>query len=222
MDRQDQGARARKAGDDFERVIEGTFDAYRDAELAVLDFYPVPMRPTGIRDPKTHQPLYAPQKGSPCDVMGFCMYDGRIVVAELKSTSKHEPSLPIILPTRKSSGHGVMWHQLCMLRNVAVSGGISRLVWSNGGEVGVLREKAIVNLWARSNTALRQERRAGTGRTVRTVKAPPGLKSVKWLEFEEVTHEQLGSGLPVLAWLKHERFSESITYKRLLQEHSNE
>ncbi len=207
------GEQSRRAGNDFEKIIEQTFEPYSEGNIAHLDFYPVPMRPTGQRD-KFGLPLYAQKGKAPFDVWGFCLYDGRFIGAELKS-SKRKTSLPIILPTKK--GDGVQWHQLCALRNVAVSGGIARLVWSNEGEVGVIREKKIVNAWAGAWTAMRVEDgndyRRRNGR--KTVKAVAGFKSIKWEEFEIIGHQQIdGGGLPVLSWLRHELFQDSFSSDR--------
>lgn len=198
------GEASRNAGNDFEKIIENTFEVYSESNVAELDFYPVPMRPTGIRD-RFNKPLYQPKKKPPLDVWGYAINDGRLIVAELKSTQR-KASIPIILPDK--TGSGIQFHQLCMLRNVAMSGGIARLVWSNDGEVGVLKDAKIINAWSGAYTALGVEGPTAKGKW--PAKAPTGLKSIKWEQFEVVSHQQInGRGMPIIPWLQHELFFES-------------
>lgn len=206
-----RGALARRAGSDFEREIGATFDAYRGAEIAWLDFMPVPMAPAGQKERRTGQPLYRPSGTSPFDVFGWHAASGRFVGAELKS-SQRKNSLPIVMPvlaadkdgrpTMKSrGGDGIKFHQIEALRNVAACGGIARLVWCNGGEYGVLREEAICNAWSGAWDALRIEQ---AGKT----RPRTGLKSVPWDRFERVDYAELtganGSVGQVLDWLRPE------------------
>ncbi len=197
------GESSRKAGNDFEKRIEPTFDAYKEAGVAELDFYPVPMRPTGKREAVTGTPYYLPKGTAPFDVWGYSAREGKVIAAELKHSHRSN-SIAIIMPSK--SGAGVRWHQLCALRNIAMAGGIARLVWSNEGEVGVLREKGIIAAFDGAWHALHAEDRPVRGKPVST----RGLKSIRWEKFENVDYEQInGAGIPVLAWLKHEVFYQA-------------
>ena len=201
MDHQSQGWRARKAGDDFETEIEPSFTCYQQLELAWLDFYPVPMTPAGKRD-KNGVPLYRPASTAPFDVWGWHVHTGKIIAAELKS-SKSQPSLPIVLPKldknmklKPGNAGGIHYHQLEMLRNIAVRGGVARLVWSNEGQIGVLSNDAIINAWQGASTAWQVER-AGKS------KPAAGLKSIKWEKFNAVDYQTINGCGPFLPWLRH-------------------
>jgi len=191
------GESSRKAGTDFEKEIEATFEQYHSAHIAQLDFYPVPMRPTGLRHPKTGGPMFAPKKAAPFDVCGWSMIDGRIIAAELKS-SKRKTSITIVGDGKE--GSGIQWHQLTALYNVAQAGGIARLVWSNEGEVGVLDGVSIANAWYAANDAFNLENNFLRGG--KRAKAPVGAKSIKWEKFTAVEYKQIKIGdTPVLEWI---------------------
>jgi hypothetical protein len=56
---------------------------------------------------------------------GRCFRFGRVLV-------------PIVKPDKHASG--IAYHQLAALALVARMGGMARIVWDNGGQIGVLRE----------------------------------------------------------------------------------
>lgn len=163
---------AGSAGADFERLIETTFQFYDGRNLARLAMMPVPTRQVGSRN---GQPILVRTGAAPFDVYGYLVADGRMVGAELKSTVR-KVSLPIIGPER--TGSGLQFHQLDALANLAQAGGIARLVWCNGGGIGVLADMDLVNIWSIFCDAITSER---AGR-----KAQQNSKSIKWERFETV------------------------------------
>jgi hypothetical protein len=204
-----QGAAARDTGTDFEKEISKSFQAYAKIGRAYLDFMPLPMSPCGIRHPHTKAPLYIPKGKAPFDVYGHAPVQltnapagalepgakilpvALFVGAELKATSEPETSLPIVKPDKHASG--IAYHQLAALALVARMGGIARIVWDNGGQIGVLREEAIMAAHVIYDASLQSEVR-GKG------KGPNGSRSIKWESFEKVDYANVG-GTVCIDWL---------------------
>lgn len=180
------GARARRSGSNFETELERSFGAYLDAGIAVIAKMPVPMRPTGLRHPKFKVPLWMPAGKAPFDIYGHTMDTARFIGAEAKSDAKREPSLSIMSPDK--SGHGIQAHQLFALDALAKAGGIARVIWSNGGEVGVIGGEKIMTAAAKYEEALKIS------------KAPLGSKSIRWKEFTVLAYSQVGNRI-TLDWL---------------------
>ena len=185
-------ARTPKPGADFERDIAATFKGYADGNIARLAMMPVPMAPTGFKCGSSgkYRPTYSPKGKAPFDVYGYLLHDGRFIGAELKS-SKREASLPIVKPGR--SDPGIQFHQLDALAAVALAHGIARIVWHNGGDVGILTEDDIVTAWQVYEQALTSERADRD--------APQGSKSIKWERFTPVEWTNL-HGTPGIDWLR--------------------
>ncbi len=180
-----------------EKDIAATFLPYADAEIAFCDIMPIPMAPCGIRGPF---PVYVPKGKAPFDVYGYSPQpifgtDQRLVAimigAEIKATSKHHDSLPIVAPD--SDSHGLEYHQLDALNNLARCGGYVRLIWSNGGAWGVLKGAGIQLAHAIYEES-RASELAGRG------KGQKGSRSIPWKQFEPIQHRTIGRRI-VLDWL---------------------
>jgi hypothetical protein len=193
-----QGITNRKAGNEFEKRIEPSFKAYAQINRARLDFMPLPMTPCGLRHPKMQMPLYIPKGKAPFDVYGFAPKTivGKpyaiFVGAELKTTAKPEVSLPIVAEGGHASG--LAFHQLSALALVAMLGGIARVVWDNGGVIGVLENEAILHhslvyQHSRSSEAAGK----GTG--------PRGSRSIQWSAFKEINQVANVGGNLIIDWL---------------------
>ena len=192
------GKASRDAGNSFEKQIEGTFAPYVKAGIAKMDRMPVPMAPCGIRHPKTQAPLYRPASRPPFDIYGWTMRFGTFIGAELKSTERRD-TLPIVMPKLVAGnlvtgkGSGLKFHQLDCLNSVAASGGFAKLVWMNGGEIGVLNEDAIRDAY----TVAWENWQAG----LRGLDTPlRGTRSIPWTRFSPVSHRVVG-GVLIPDWL---------------------
>lgn len=163
-------------GAGFEKLIDRTLEVYALREAAWIARMPVPTAPAG-RD-RRGVPLRRLCGPAPYDLYGFAN-DGVAIGCELKE-SNQRPSLPIVAPGHK--GDGLQYHQLDALANLALHHGIARIVWSNGGQVGVLGGAELVLAWRTYNTAM-------------TGKARRGDKSIQWEQFREAK-SSLPGGLP--------------------------
>jgi hypothetical protein len=101
--------------------------------------------------------------------------------------------LPIVHPDAKS-GDGVQYHQLEALALLAQMGGVARIVWNNGGEVGALTEAGILAAFTIYCASLESERR-GKG------KGAVGSRSIRWTSFKPVPWANVG-GVLCLDWLR--------------------
>lgn len=175
-----------KSGLDFEKDIEATFDGYAKGHIARMGRMPVPTRIVGTRN---GQPILGYAGRPPFDVYGFLVADGRMIGAELKK-SQRQPRLPLVHPT--SRGDGVLFHQIDALAALAQAGGIARIVWNNGGEVGVLTNAEIITALDIFEHALKSQ---GSGKDV-----PRGSKSIAWERFQAVDYTNLW-GTVGIDWL---------------------
>jgi len=177
---------------EFEKNIEAGFEAYSKAGVAELAMMPVPTAPAPRSMVNGPMPLRLLSGTAPFDVYGFslgCMKSlgvGTMIGAEIKSTTHKETSIDI-------SKGGVRPHQLESLAKLAKANGVAKIIWENGGEIGVLHEDQIVAAWEGYAHVLQMEE---AGR-----KAPPGFKSIKWERFEIVDWGTIG-GLPAILWLR--------------------
>lgn len=118
----------------FEKAIGETFQAYRSARIANLIFLHPPMRIGGMLG---KVPCFVQAGRAPFDVGGMYYDDaGTVIGVELKETKDRDNALSIVHPDKK--GSGLQYHQLAALVDVHNAGGVALVVWSNGGEVGVL------------------------------------------------------------------------------------
>lgn len=158
----------------FEKEIGNTFQAYRDAKQAGLVFLHPPMRIAGMLG---RVPCFIQAGKAPFDVAGmFYDGDGTAIGVELKETKDHETSLSIVGPGKK--GSGLQYHQLEALVSVHQGGGVALVVWSNGGEVGVLSGEGILLAWMQYNTSLKAEAQRKT--------PAKGSRSILWGHFKPV------------------------------------
>ncbi len=171
----------------FEDEIEATFEAYDRAHYAQLMRVPVPTKIIGFKD---NRPLIVLAGKAPFDVVGFMCHDATMIGAELKDT-KLKNSLPVVAPGKH--GDGLQYHQLSALASLAEAGGVARLVWRNGGAVGVLRREAILAAYRTYEQARQSEL---SGKSV-----PRGAKSIPWERFLQAGDAVLG-GLPIVDWLE--------------------
>lgn len=179
------------SGHDWETVVESLFPFYEKLGLARLAMLPLPMAPAGRGK---FGLLYRIKGKSPFDVYGWHMRDGLFIAAELKRTERRN-TLPITPPRINGKGKlvigkggGVHTHQLEALAAVARSGGMARLLWNNGGEVGVLSNEGLINAWENHEPALAE------------LSGEAGIKSLKWSSFS--SSFALFSGGQVADWLE--------------------
>jgi hypothetical protein len=154
---------------------------------------PVPMVHCGSH-PTRHFPIFTPKGKAPFDLAGFTLANGLrsgaeyspldgqggvFIGVELKQTQRRE-SLPIVAP--EGDSHGLEYHQLVSLYELHEAGGVARVVWENGGELRVLKGRAIVNAYLIFEEALKVEARGHD--------AARGVKSIPWDKFEAVRLDQ--------------------------------
>ena len=97
-----------------------------------------------------------------------------MIGAEIKATSSRDKSLPIIGPGKK--GTGLKYHQLNALAGLAEAGGISRLIWCNEGDIGVLASEDILVAYRVYEQAMQSE--------ASNKDAARGAKSIQWERFK--------------------------------------
>jgi len=146
-------------------------------------------RPTRVIGMINNRPNIVLAGKPPFDVYGYLYRDAITVGAELKA-SKRKTSLPIVAPDK--SGDGIQYHQLDALAGLAQCGGIARIIWNNGGEIGVIRNDDIITAWTTYNHAFKSER---SGKNV-----PFGSKSITWDVFKPVDYTAMW-GTVGIDWL---------------------
>lgn len=200
---------AQHNGSEFEKEIGASFEGYFREGVAHLSFMPVPTRPIfksgmmqRVQTGKAPFDVYGAARRRFIKlkhVQGAELGVGGVDVAvmigcELKATSEPKRSIAIVKP--KGDSAGVEYHQLFALSTLAKMGGIARVVWNNGGQVGVLREEKIIYAFeVYEQSRLLEERGKGKG--------PHGSRSIAWEMFEPVNYERVG-GVQCLHWLKLE------------------
>lgn len=123
---------------------------------------------------------------SPFDVYGMtkaqCDWPaGRFIGAELKCTIEEKSSISI------SPDHGIRPHQLAALEEVAAGGGVARIIWKNGRNIGVLCEDAVIRASIEYTKYLK-------------TRGQDGRASIEWEKFVRIGYRILG-GSSVVAWL---------------------
>ena len=174
------GLLQQQLGAAFEKDVSVSMDAYRETKIAFLDFLPPPIRPVVWQ--KAHKgsaPLFTLVGQAPFDVHGY-LSNGIMIGVELKATQKHHDRIKIVSPVTK--GSGVQYHQLDALAHLSRHGGIAGIVWSNGGEVGVMNGQKIV-------AALNEYEASMKGGGKR------GSKSLEWSAFEEPRYHAFGGAI---------------------------
>lgn len=175
-------------GGEFEKTCELSFDAYEKMGLASIDFMPVPTKvigygPTG--------PKLVFNGKAPFDAYGYLKRGARMIGAEFKLTNSPEVSISICQDTGAA---GIAYHQLDALAKLADCEGIARIVWNNGGQIGVLKEDGIIRAYNAYNAAIIAKQR---GNDVKL-----GSKSVRWTEFEVIEPEVIAS-VACYDWLRY-------------------
>lgn len=160
----------------FEKQIGETLQQYRDAKIANCVFLHPPMRVAGMMG---RVPCFIQSGKAPFDLAGI-YYDscGTAIGAELKETRDHEHSLPIVGPGKK--GNGLQYHQLTALVQVHKAGGTALVLWSNGGEIGLLHGDAIDAAKLQYDVSLKIEESKKT--------PPKGSRSIPWGHFKPVKY----------------------------------
>lgn len=184
---------AQRSGKDFEATIGESLEAYRRLGIAAMDFMPVPMAPAGVLGRHGNM-LYTPKGKAPFDVYGMILGSGLAVGAELKASTQPDTALSIV--AAESGGKGLQAHQLDALALFAGSKAVARLVWNNGGQVGVLENEGILSVASAYRSSLDAE---ATGR-------PParGSRSIRWEMFKVIEVEVRtvgGESAVLLDWL---------------------
>jgi hypothetical protein len=159
-------------GKSFEKLISETFATYARNSVANLMAMPVPTRVIGFEG---NRPKLVTCGKGPFDVIGYLIADARMVGAELKS-SVRKASLPIVGPGKE--GDGLQYHQLEALSFLAAAGGVARLVWDNGGEIGVLSGGLIQTAKSVYDQSLASEQ---SGR-----ESKRGTRSLAWEMFRKI------------------------------------
>jgi len=164
---------------EFEKECAKSFDVYQSLNVAFLSEMPVPMAPAGFH-PKHKRMMYAPKGKSPFDFYGYTAKDATMIGCEIKLTANHESGLPLIAPAK--AGNGLQWHQLDALYNLAKHSGVARVVWNNGGVVGVLTNERIINAWTAFSHAVA---------AIASNKIPAkGSRSISWDLFTPIDYTQ--------------------------------
>ena len=175
-----------QSGRDFEKDIESTFVGYSKGDIARLAMMPTPTRQIGSRN---GLPIMIRSGKPPFDVYGYRVRDGVMIGAELKA-SQRKNGLTLVAPD--AHGDGLQFHQLDALASLARCGGVSRLVWNNGGEIGVLLSDNIM-IAAREYEHVLKTKLAGKA-------VPRGSGSIPWERFEPVEYTNLW-GVVGFDWL---------------------
>lgn len=151
----------------------------RKKTKAFLFFLHPPMRCVGTRGT---MPVFVQTGRALYDVAGWlpAIIDeqkvARAIGIELKATKQRHPSLRIV--GADGSGAGVQAHQLEALASVHRDGGVSCLVWCNGGVVGVLDGSELAKAWYDYGVSLAVEKLG---------KVPAkGSRSIPWGLFRQV------------------------------------
>lgn len=182
---------SKKPAATFEDECGRAFDAYFKADIASIDFMPVPTKVIGFGP---MGPKLVFDGKAPYDAYGFFHRGARMIGAEFKLNSKPETSLAIV--KKGGDGAGLEHHQLDALAKLAARGGIARVVWNNGGEIGVLREEGIIRAYTSFTAGVKAQERGND--------APMGCKSIKWGEFQVVSYAVL-AGIICFDWLLWEK-----------------
>ena len=178
-----------RRGRGFEKLIGLSFDGYAAASLARFDFMPTPTKVIGSRNGR----LVLVQCGKPSfDIYGYTIANATFIGAELKSSGR-KTSLPIVNP--KNHGGGLQLHQISALASVAQSGGIARIVWENGGDIGILTNDDII---LAADVYMHAMATENSGR-----KPKSGTKSIEWEKFTPVIYESFG-GVIAPEWLRYD------------------
>jgi hypothetical protein len=167
----------------FEKDFEAKFPIIRKRTGAYLYRLWPPMRIAGMRG---SMPSFVQVGRALFDVAGWHprkdMVDGlqqRSAIAigiELKDTKDRHSSLRIV--GDDGSGSGIQAHQLEALAAVHRDGGIARVLWSNGGQVGVLDGEEIVAAHFTYGVSVQAEKMRK--------KPALGSRSIPWSLFREV------------------------------------
>lgn len=166
-------------GNDFESALQDTFSDIRKTRGALLFWLYPPVRPTGLRG---KCPVFVMTGQSMFDIGGWrtvktdCGDVAQAVGVEVKATGEPKPSLPIVGPEQQASG--LQFHQLEALASLHRDGGLTGVVWNNGGSVGVLRGDAVEERFLTYLASMENEKRGGS--------IPRGSRSISWNHFNVV------------------------------------
>jgi penicillin-binding protein-related factor A (putative recombinase) len=165
-------------GKRFEKELDHTFDSLMRSEgVAFLARMSEPTAPS----PRLGKFGRVLSGTAPYDFYGM-MKGGKHIAMEAKHNDKRKASLPII--GYKKKGSGLQFHQLEALANVALHGGIARVVWCNGGVVMSIGNREILMVHKIYNTK-------------------DGRKSIPTNLFV-VCEQRVFTGVPYISWLNAE------------------
>jgi hypothetical protein len=167
------------SGNEFEKEYESHFPTIRTKTGAFLfRMYP-PIRGTGMRGT---MPVFVIVGRALFDVGGWYEVDDDglkravFIGVELKATKQRHPSLPII--GKDSHGSGLQAHQLEALASLHRNGGIAKVVYNNGGVIGVLDGEQIAKVFYDYGVSLAAERMGK--------KPAMGSRSIRWDMFRSL------------------------------------
>ncbi len=165
---------------DFEGEIRKSLLAYSEAGIASLDFLPVSTAPYTKSRSDAGQPLRVVAGKNPFDIFGWMLDGAKFVACELRLSRSREERLSIVAP--EENGMGLHFTQLDALAHAAMAGGLAHVVWSNGGELGVLDGPQIIlahTIYLPNLAAVKQNQ-------------PTGSKSIRWERFKPVEYDTVG------------------------------
>jgi hypothetical protein len=194
----ERGKKNRDAGKEFEDDIGETFEVYAAIEprLPGRDAGPDEADRPGDARLRRQSPVRRVRLRADARSRGRAGSSAVFVGAELKTSD--EPgrrTLPIV--KAGNHGKGVAQHQLEALALVAKMGGHARIVWNNGGQVGVLENARIIHHQLIYEQSLASELR-GKGMGAK------GSRSIPWEAFKPVPLESVG-GKTIIDWLDLEK-----------------
>jgi hypothetical protein len=198
---------------DFEKDFQSRFPAIREHKrcMAYLFFLHPPMQCVGTKGTmpiwvQTGRAMYDVSGWMPRVITNSAGYDEKIAQAigiELKSTKQRHPSLRII--GSDGDGSGMQAHQLEALAAMHRDGGIARILWNNGGIVGVMDGEEIAACFHAYRVSVEVER----------LKKTParGARSVPWSLFRAIDLNERPEDV-VLRPVKEPTLKQELNAKR--------
>jgi hypothetical protein len=114
--------------------------------------------------------------GEMTEVNGYVFKYANCIGIEQKATKQRHPSMRIV--GEDGDGSGIKAHQLEALASLHRSGGVARLLWNNGGVIGVLDGDEIAQAFYTYGVSLAAERMRKT--------PAKGSRSIPWSLFRVI------------------------------------
>ena len=167
--------------DDFEKEFDETFPTILKKTGAFLYWLHPPTRCAGMRG---SQPVFVITGRALFDVAGWRPVKPEPDLApvaaaigiEVKRNGDHHTSMRII--GEDGRGSGLQAHQLEALASLHRSGGIARVLWNNGGEIGVLDGEVIADVFMTYGVSVQAEKMRKS--------FAKGSRSIAWNLFRKI------------------------------------